>query len=218
MSELLGTSIISQLSCGLAACLVLGLIAWALRQHNYNRQLTAALNNMSQGLCMFDGSARLTVGNKRYFEIYGLSPDQAKPGTSFRDLITQRIAAGTFTGDIEAYLKATMNEIAQGKPVNKIIEMKNGRVIALANRPMRGGGWVCTHDDITNQRAAEQKNSSLAGQEQRRAEIEAAIRTFRERVEAVLGTVADSAGTMRATATTLSGASDQASQRAEGAV
>src|SRR5262249_38045161 len=138
--------------------------------------------------------------------------------TSFRDLITQRIAAGTFTGDIDAYIKATMNEIAQGKPINKILEMKGGRVIALSNRPMRGGGWVCTHDDITNQRAAEQNNASLADQEQRRVETEAAIRTFRERVEAVLGSVADSAGTMRTTATTLSGTSDQASQRAEGAV
>jgi methyl-accepting chemotaxis protein len=218
MSGLLGASIVSQVSWGLAACLVLGLIVWALRLRSHNNHLTTALNNMSQGLCMFDGSARLTVGNKRYYEMYGLSPEKAKPGTALRDLITQRIAAGTFSGDVESYLKATLAEIAQGKPVNKIREMEDGRAIALSTRPMRGGGWVVTHDDITNQRAAEQKHASLAEQEQRRVEIESAIRTFRERVEAVLGNVAEHAGTMRTTATSLSGASDQASQRAEGAV
>src|SRR4051812_29123079 len=135
MSGLLGASIVLQVSWGLAGCLVIALIVWALRQRNYNRQLTTALNNMSQGLCMFDGSARLTVGNKRYYEMYGLSPEQAKPGTALRDLITQRIAAGSFTGDIEAYMKATLDEVAQGKPVNKNREMKDGRVIALSTRP-----------------------------------------------------------------------------------
>ena len=218
MSGLLDASIVSQGSWGLAACLVIGLLFWALRLRNHNNQLTTALNNMSQGLCMFDGSARLTVGNKVYYDMYGLSPDKAKPGTALRDLITQRIAVGSFSGDVESYIKATLDEIAQGKPITKIREMKDGRVIALSTRPMRGGGWVVTHDDVTDQRAAEQKHASLAEQEQRRVEIEGAIRTFRERVEAVLGNVAEHAGTMRTTATSLSGASDQASQRAEGAV
>src|SRR5262245_32675976 len=100
MSGLLDASIVSQVSWGLTACVVLGLIVWALRLRNHNNQLTTALNNMSQGLCMFDGSARLTVGNKVYYDMYGLSPDKAKPGTALRDLITQRIAAGSFSGDV----------------------------------------------------------------------------------------------------------------------
>ena len=195
----------------------LGLLYWGLRLSRHNRQITMALDNMSQGLCMFDGSARLVIGNKRYLELYGLSPDTTKPGCTLRDLIQQRIASKTFLGDPDKYIADTLQEIAQGKPINKIREM-NGKVIALAQRPLRGGGWVVTHDDITDQRAAEQKHASLAEQEQRRMAIEAAIRAFRERVEAVLKTVADSAGTMRSTATALSGSSDQTSQRAEGAV
>jgi methyl-accepting chemotaxis protein len=208
---------------GLAAlagvCLTasLGLLYWGISLSRHNRQITMALDNMSQGLCMFDGSARLVIGNKRYLELYGLSPDTIKPGCTLRDLIQQRIASKTFTGDPDKYIADTLHEIAQGKPINKIREM-NGKVIALAQRPLRGGGWVVTHDDITEQRAAEQKHASLADQEQRRMAIEAAIRSFRERVEAVLKTVADSAGTMRTTATALSGSSDQTSRRAEGAV
>jgi methyl-accepting chemotaxis protein len=208
---------------GLAAlagvCLMasLGLLYWGISLSRHNRQITMALDNMSQGLCMFDGSARLVIGNKRYLELYGLSPDTIKPGCTLRDLIQHRMASKTFTGDPDKYIADTLHEIAQGKPINKIREM-NGKVIALAQRPLRGGGWVVTHDDITEQRAAEQKHASLADQEQRRMAIEAAIRSFRERVEAVLKTVADSAGTMRSTATALSGSSDQTSRRAEGAV
>jgi methyl-accepting chemotaxis protein len=208
---------------GLAAltgvCLMasLGLLYWGISLSRQSRQITMALDNMSQGLCMFDGSARLVIGNKRYLELYGLSPDTIKPGCTLRDLIQHRMASKTFTGDPDKYIADTLHEIAQGKPINKIREM-NGKVIALAQRPLRGGGWVVTHDDITEQRAAEQKHASLADQEQRRMAIEAAIRSFRERVEAVLKTVADSAGTMRSTATALSGSSDQTSRRAEGAV
>ncbi len=201
-----------------AVCFLAVAVFWALRLRNHNRQLKTALNKMSQALCMFDSSARLVISNERYVEMYGLSPDKVKPGCTLRDLIKQRIAAGTFSGDPEKYLADTMHEIAQGKPVRKVIELSDGRAIALSNRPMRGGGWVSTHNDITVQHRAEQKNASLAEQEQRRIGVEAAIRAFRERVEDVLKTVADSAGTMRTTATTLSGSSDQASQRAEGAV
>src|SRR5215475_7733075 len=139
-------------------------------------------------------------------------------GCTLRELLQLRMAAGNFSGDPDRYISETLAEIAVGKPFNRIRNMPNGRVMALATRPMPNGGWVVTHDDITDQRAAEEKHASLAGQEQRRLRVEAAIRTFRERVEAVLATVAASAGTMRTTATSLSGASDQASQRAEGAV
>src|SRR5262249_54029925 len=190
----------------------LAAICWGSRHRSHNVQLTAALNNMSQGLCMFDSSARLVVGNRRYLEIYGLSPDKTKPGCSLRDLIQQRIANGSFSGDPEKYIADTLAEVAQGKAIHKMREMKDGRVIALSTRPMPGGGWVVTHDDVTEQRANEKKHASLAEQEQRRMQVEAAIRNFRERVEAVLTTVADSAGAMRTTATTMSSASDQTSQ------
>jgi methyl-accepting chemotaxis protein len=199
-------------------CLLVAVAVWGLRLRTHNLQLTTALNKMSQALCMFDSSARLVISNERYLEMYGLSRDGVKPGCTLRELVEQRTAAGTFTGDKEKYIADTMREIAQGQPVRKVIELSDGRAIALSNRPMRGGGWVSTHNDITAQHRAEQKHASLAGEEQRRMTVEAAIHAFRERVEAVLKTVADSAGAIRTTAGTLSGSSDQASQRAEGAV
>jgi methyl-accepting chemotaxis protein len=190
----------------------------ALRARRRNRQVTTAIDNMSQGLCMFDSTGRLVVANRRYLEIYGLAPEKTKPGCTLGELIRQRIAAGTFTGDPDKYVADIMRQVARGKADDKIVEVGNGRMIALAYRPAMDGDWVVTHDDVTEQRRVEQKSASLAEQDQRRVAVETAIRTFRERVEAVLKTVADSAGAMRMTAAALSGSSQQSSQQAEGAV
>src|SRR5262245_27124371 len=217
MDSLLG-SVLSPAAFAVLVCAALGSAWWALRLRTHNSRLLTALDNMSQGLCMFDAAARLVVANRRYIEVYGLSPERSLIGCTLREIILLRKEAGNFAGDPDKYIAETLAEIGQGKPFNRIRPMPSGRVIAIATRPMGDGGWVVTHDDVTEQRAAEEKHASLAGQEQRRIQIETGVRTFRERVEAVLTTVASSAGAMRTTATSLSSASDQASERAEGAV
>jgi methyl-accepting chemotaxis protein len=83
---------------------------------------------------------------------------------------------------------------------------------------MAGGGWVATHEDVTERYKLEEQRSSMAAEESRRASIDAAISSFRKRVETVLEIVNDSARTMKSTATDLSGASEQTSQRANGMV
>ena len=50
-------------------------------------QLASALDNMTQGLCMFDGAARLIICNERYLEMYGLTREHAYPGCPLRDLL-----------------------------------------------------------------------------------------------------------------------------------
>jgi PAS domain-containing protein len=62
------------------------------------RLIRSALNNMTQGLCMFDGAARLILRNERYIEMYHLRPEHAQRGTPLRDLLIERTAAGTFRG------------------------------------------------------------------------------------------------------------------------
>src|SRR5262249_16049264 len=64
-----------------------------------NLQLDAALNNMSQGLCMFDAEHRLVVCNDRYLKIHGLSHEEMKPGCSLRDMLLLHGNSGTFPGD-----------------------------------------------------------------------------------------------------------------------
>ena len=129
--------------------------AEARAERAHNLLLDTALNNMSQGLCMFDAEARLVVCNRRYIAMYGLSTDVAKPGCSLRDLLRHRIERDTFLGDPDAYSIELHQAIARGQTTKTLVESKNGRIIAIVNQPMEGGGWVATHEDITELRRAE---------------------------------------------------------------
>ena len=121
----------------------------------HNLLLDTALNNMSQGLCMFDAEARLVVCNRRYLEMYGLSTDLVKPGCLLRDLLRHRIELGNFSGDPDRYSADLQQAIARGQTMKTMVESEDGRVVAVVNQPMEGGGWVATHEDITELRRAE---------------------------------------------------------------
>ena len=126
-------------------------------------QLDAALTNMSQGLLMFDSSERIVVCNSRYIEMYRLSSQVVKPGCSLRELLKHRVAAGSFLSeDPDRYLSELRALLAQGKTVSRTTELTDGRVIAVSNRPMEDGGWVATHEDVTEAKQTEQRILQMA--------------------------------------------------------
>jgi diguanylate cyclase (GGDEF)-like protein len=129
---------------------------------NQNRRFDTALNNMSQALLMFDGAARLVIHNKRYCEMYGLAPDAITPGMLLPELLRLRMAQGTYSGDPDAYTADLKALIARGESFNTSIELPNGRVIDICNSPMPDGGWVATHEDITERRRAEKIIAHMA--------------------------------------------------------
>src|SRR5262245_19160948 len=75
---------------------------YKLRQQN--SQLRSALDNMTQGLCMFDGTTRLIICNERYLDMYGLTREHAYPGCTLRELLEYRRSNGTFFQDIDEYV------------------------------------------------------------------------------------------------------------------
>ena len=108
--------------------------------------------------------------------------------------------------------------MAQGKSQEHYVQASDGRIVLAKNEPLPDGGWVSTHEDVTEQRHAEQERAAIRDQEQRRAAINSAIASFRPTVEKLLSTVSASATAMRSTARALFGSSEQTSQRAESAV
>jgi PAS domain S-box-containing protein len=184
-----------------------------------SRLLATALNNMTQGVVMFDRSERLVVCNDRYLEMYGLSREMVKPGCTLREIIAARIAGGSLDSDAERYCAELLDAMARGKTLSSIVERPDGHAIEVINRPIPGGDyWVGTHDDITERRLSEMRIASLAEQEAHRASVDTEIRAFRASVEAVLRTMSDSASEMGRTAAGLSASSRETSQRASGAV
>ena len=124
------------------------------------QRLDTAVNNMTQGLLLFDSSQRLVICNQRYIDMYGLSPDVIKPGCSFRDVVAHRRATGSFVGDVDAYCTRVLRKIGLRQAM--VIERPDGRSIEITNEPLADGGWVATHEDITERRRAEARITHLA--------------------------------------------------------
>ena len=120
-------------------------------------RLDAALNNMIQGLCMFDAQNRLVVWNERYRAMYNIDPKRIWRGCTIRDLLDARIAAGTFPLDPARYDGDLRAALKQGKTFTLNVELNDGRIIAVVNQPIEGGGWVATHEDITERKRAERE-------------------------------------------------------------
>ena len=188
------------------------------RLRDQNKRLTNALDNMSQGLCMFDEQARIVVRTSRYVEMYNLSPDIVKRGCTLRELIQHRKETGVFSGDVDDYCRLIIDGVRSGASKSFFVPTSDGRIVLAKNEPLPGGGWVSTHEDVTEQRRAEEERAATRDQERRRSIIDAAIAAFRPQVEALLSSVSGSASAMRSTASVLFGSSDQTTQRAESAV
>jgi diguanylate cyclase (GGDEF)-like protein/PAS domain S-box-containing protein len=116
--------------------------------------LEGALNNMIQGLCMFDADDRLVMWNQRYVDMYKFQPGTIWVGCTSRDLLNARVAAGTFPLDLDGYVLKLYEALGEGRSFKIDIELNDGRVMAVVNQPMPGGGWVATHEDITERRRA----------------------------------------------------------------
>jgi diguanylate cyclase (GGDEF)-like protein/PAS domain S-box-containing protein len=127
-----------------------------------NLRFDAALENMAHGLCMFDKDERLIVCNERYSEMYGLTREHTKPGTSLRSILVARVAAGSSPQDAEAYVEQRLQEVRRGEAYYSENELRDGRILAVNHQPMQSGGWVAIHQDITAQKHAERQIAYMA--------------------------------------------------------
>src|ERR1700732_5075450 len=118
------------------------------RLESEKRRLDTALNNMTQGLVLYDASARVVLCNQRYIDMYRLSTEVAKPGCLFRDLIRHRKETGSFGGDIDEFCSKVFHNVAQGKVTHTVMETADGRSCLVVNKPLAQGGWVATIEDI----------------------------------------------------------------------
>ncbi|MHC2438148.1 diguanylate cyclase (GGDEF)-like protein [Bradyrhizobium sp. USDA 4451] len=153
----------------LAIAILLTLVVRKLvQQHRAQQQrltleklrLDTAVNNMTQGLLLFDAAQRLVICNKRYIEMYALSADIIKPGCSFRDVIVHRHLTGSFQGDVERYVNLVLRDV--GVRNTMVITTPDGRSIQVVNEPLADGGWLATHEDVTERRRAEERITHLA--------------------------------------------------------
>jgi diguanylate cyclase (GGDEF)-like protein len=127
-----------------------------------NVHLDAALANMSQGLTLFDRDARLIMRNTRFVEMYRLQADEVRPGISLRELLELRLRSQSFSGDPDQHVAEVLALVRNQTKRTRLVELEDGRTVASTLQPMAGGGWVATHEDITERRHAEIKIAHMA--------------------------------------------------------
>jgi len=159
---LIATAALSALVIALILSLIVGQI---IRQNRETRKrleserqrLDTALNNMAQGLLLYDKSGRLIMCNQRFFDMYSLSTEVVKPGCHLFDVVRHRKETGSFEGDVEEFCSAILDNVSKGKTSRTFTESADGRAFEVVNRPLAQGGWVSTIEDITERRRLEQE-------------------------------------------------------------
>jgi len=169
MAEAVVAYSLSQFSLSVISALFAGVLlstssagsfsAWYARRgvSEQNARLDAALNNMIQGLCMFDAHNRLVVWNERYRAMYNIDPLRIWRGCTISDLLKARMAAGMFPLDPEKYDHELRAALKQGKCFTLNIDLADGRTISVVNQPIESGGWVATHEDVSERRRVERE-------------------------------------------------------------
>jgi diguanylate cyclase (GGDEF)-like protein/PAS domain S-box-containing protein len=126
------------------------------------RRFDAALNNMSQGLCMLDSSLHVIVCNRRYIEMYGLSPEIVKPGVSMREIMEHSCDLGIHPNTTAAKLYADYVERLREGEHTLHRHLGDGRIIKLNHKRMEHGGWVVTYEDVTERHKAQARVAHMA--------------------------------------------------------
>jgi diguanylate cyclase (GGDEF)-like protein len=135
------------------------------RRHDLSEQnvrFASAMEHMAHGLCMYDRDTRLVICNSRYAELYDLTPDQIRPGTTLRSILEARAAAGKTPADIKGYIERRLAEVRAQDPYYVENELRDGRTIAVTHQPMQDGGWVAIHQDVTQRRRNEAQIAFMA--------------------------------------------------------
>jgi diguanylate cyclase (GGDEF)-like protein/PAS domain S-box-containing protein len=159
---------IYRIVAALFTLLMMGAVAWdvwrAARLHEAQRareelieRFQSAAEHMPHGLSMFDKEQRLVAYNSKYLQLYDLSPAEYHVGCTLEDFLKKRKENGQLSEDVEEYLTSMRARHASGVPLQSIDTVAKGRIIHITTRIKNDGGWVSTHEDVTEKRHAEKE-------------------------------------------------------------
>jgi diguanylate cyclase (GGDEF)-like protein len=128
-----------------------------------NATFDFAVRNMRQGMCMFDASKRLAFSNPQYADMYNIPRERIRPGMSLDEVLAEREAAGNHpVGGKDAFVTNRVSVFGDDTPAAFVVEMEDGRAVSILHQPLRSGGWVATHWEITEERRNEARIRHLA--------------------------------------------------------
>lgn len=150
MAQAIAIAVIIMLMGGFVWRATRTLAAKSLKLSETNARFDAAVTNMSNGLTMFDADGRLMVWNKKYLELYGMSPDDVRAGTSLQSIVEHRRQASEPGLDVEAYIGEFKQSLIDTGRNTFTSRLNTGKTVSLTSTAIAGGGWVAMHEDITD--------------------------------------------------------------------
>ena len=126
------------------------------------QRLDVAVNNMAQGLILYDASERVVICNQQFTKMMGMSPLVIKPGCTFREVIAHRRETGSLATGVEEYRTTFLRNIAAGHHTPIVSTMSDGRSIQVVGKGIESGGWVATVEDITERKRVETRIAHMA--------------------------------------------------------
>ena len=148
---------------------VLGVTVWLLQPKSLDtgektddRFSRVAMDNLPQGLIMFDADENIVVVNRAILDMYSLSGDVVRPGCSFIDYLKHRAETGLLVRDPHEYHAEIVSRISEGSVHATTGQTSDGRTVAIVEKGLKGGGWIVTHEDISERTRLESQLSFLA--------------------------------------------------------
>jgi PAS domain S-box-containing protein len=121
-----------------------------------NERFNVALENIPGGICVYDKHHRLVVSNSNFAEMYGVAPNQLKPGMTMKEVMEQRITLGIYAGETpEQYIHDRLKWVTRRKPGFKTETLNDGRTVQITQQPLEDGGWLSIHEDVSERVRAE---------------------------------------------------------------
>jgi len=121
------------------------------------RRVDTALDNMTQGLALYDADAHLVMFNQRLIDLLDLSDKIIRPGCPFREAMEHCRERGSFDGDVDQFCATVVENARIGKTRQAVFETRSGRSFNIIDKPLPQGGWVTTIEDISERRRLERE-------------------------------------------------------------
>ena len=116
-----------------------------------------ALENVRQGICVFDADMRVELWNQPFLTLLDLTPSMVRVGTPLAEIVGYNEARHEYgNGEFDSLLARLRNPARIGRPDLYERRRPDGTVLEVATNPLPSGGFVTVYTDVTERhRAAE---------------------------------------------------------------